>query len=194
MSKLYFRYGAMNSGKSTALLQVAHNYEERDQAVLLVKPAIDTKGNRQVISRLGVRREVDVLLNKTDSLRQAVKNTLAARDNTSPAVSAVLIDEAQFLTPHQVDEALEVAIFEEIPVLAYGIRTDFQTRSFAGSQRLMEIAHTLEEMKTICRCGHKAIFNARVGNAGRIKEGAQVMIDGESVRYEALCAKCFFSD
>ena len=194
MSKLYFRYGAMNSGKSTALLQVAHNYEERDQAVLLVKPAIDTKGNRQVISRLGVRREVDVLLNKTDSLRQAVKNTLAARDNTSPAVSAVLIDEAQFLTPHQVDEALEVAIFEEIPVLAYGIRTDFQTRSFAGSQRLMEIAHTLEEMKTICRCGRKAIFNARVGNAGRIKEGAQVMIDGESVRYEALCAKCFFSD
>jgi thymidine kinase len=194
MSKLYFRYGAMNSGKSTALLQVAHNYEERDQAVLLVKPAIDTKGNRQVVSRLGVRREVDVLLSKTDSLRQAVKDALAARDSNLPAVSAVLIDEAQFLTPHQVDEALEVAIFEEIPVLAYGIRTDFQTRSFAGSQRLMEIAHTLEEMKTICRCGRKAIFNARVGDSGRIKEGAQVMIDGESARYEALCAKCFLSD
>ena len=159
-----------------------------------MKPAIDTKGSRQVLSRLGVRRDVDVLLSKTDSLRQAVKDALAARDNASPAVSAVLIDEAQFLTPHQVDEALEVAIFEEIPVLAYGIRTDFQTRSFAGSQRLMEIAHTLEEMKTICRCGRKAIFNARVGDAGRIKEGAQVMIDGESVRYEALCAKCFFSD
>ena len=194
MSKLYFRYGAMNSGKSTALLQVAHNYEERDQAVLLLKPAIDTKGNRQVVSRLGVRREVDVLLNKSDSLKQAVKDALSDRDQSLPPVSAVLIDEAQFLTPHQVDEALEVAIFEEIPVLAYGIRTDFQTRSFAGSQRLMEIAHTLEEMKTICRCGRKAIFNARVGDSGRIREGAQVMIDGESARYEALCAKCFLSD
>lgn len=194
MSKLYFRYGAMNSGKSTALLQVAHNYEERDQAVLLLKPAIDTKGNRQVVSRLGVRREVDVLLNKSDSLKQAVKDALSDRDQSLPPVSAVLIDEAQFLTPHQVDEALEVAIFEEIPVLAYGIRTDFQTRSFAGSQRLMEIAHTLEEMKTICRCGRKAIFNARVGDSGRIREGAQVMIDGESARYEALCAKCFLSE
>lgn len=194
MSKLYFRYGAMNSGKSTALLQVAHNYEERDQAVLLLKPAIDTKGNRQVVSRLGVRRDVDVLLNKSDSLKQAVKDALSNRDQSLPPVSAVLIDEAQFLTPHQVDEALEVAIFEEIPVLAYGIRTDFQTRSFAGSQRLMEIAHTLEEMKTICRCGRKAIFNARVGDSGRIREGAQVMIDGESARYEALCAKCFLSE
>jgi thymidine kinase len=194
MSKLYFRYGAMNSGKSTALLQVAHNYEERDQAVLLLKPAIDTKGNRQVVSRLGVRREVDVLLNKSDSLKQALKDALSDRDQSLPPVSAVLIDEAQFLTPHQVDEALEVAIFEEIPVLAYGIRTDFQTRSFAGSQRLMEIAHTLEEMKTICRCGRKAIFNARVGDSGRIREGAQVMIDGESARYEALCAKCFLSE
>ena len=194
MSKLYFRYGAMNSGKSTALLQVAHNYEERDQAVLLLKPAIDTKGNRQVVSRLGVRREVDVLLNKSDSLKQAVKDALSDRDQSLPPVSAVLIDEAQFLTPHQVDEALEVAIFEKIPVLAYGIRTDFQTRSFAGSQRLMEIAHTLEEMKTICRCGRKAIFNARVGDSGRIREGAQVMIDGESARYEALCAKCFLSE
>lgn len=194
MSKLYFRYGAMNSGKSTALLQVAHNYEERDQAVLLIKPSIDTKGNRQVVSRLGVSRAVDVLLNKTDSLRQAVTDALSTRDQSLAPVTAVLIDEAQFLTPHQVDEALEVAIFEEIPVLAYGIRTDFQTRSFAGSQRLMEIAHTLEEMKTICRCGRKAIFNARVGDSGRIKEGAQVMIDGESARYEALCAKCFLSD
>lgn len=194
MSKLYFRYGAMNSGKSTALLQVAHNYEERDQAVLLIKPSIDTKGHRQVVSRLGVRREVDVLLNKSDSLKQAVKEALSERGQSLPPVSAVLIDEAQFLTPHQVDEALEVAVFEEIPVLAYGIRTDFQTRSFAGSQRLMEIAHTLEEMKTICRCGRKAIFNARVGDSGRIREGAQVMIDGESARYEALCAKCFLSE
>jgi len=194
MSKLYFRYGAMNSGKSTALLQVAHNYEERDQAVLLIKSSIDTKGHRQVVSRLGVQREVDFLLNKTDSLRQVIKDALTTRSESLPRVSAVLIDEAQFLTPHQVDEALEVAVFEEIPVIAYGIRTDFQTRSFAGSQRLMEIAHTLEEMKTICRCGRKAIFNARVGDSGRIREGAQVMIDGESARYEALCAKCFLSD
>jgi thymidine kinase len=188
MSKLFFRYGAMNSGKSTAMLQVAHNYEERDQRVVLVKSSVDTKGNDQIVSRLGVTRTADILLSPGQDLRAA----LHERDIESGLdIACVLIDEAQFLTPDQVDQALAIAVLDGIPVVAFGIRTDFRTRAFPGSQRLMEVAHSLQEMKTICRCGSKAIFNARLGEQGIIREGDQVMIDGEQARYEALCARCY---
>ena len=188
MSKLFFRYGAMNSGKSTAMLQVAHNYEERDQRVVLVKSSVDTKGNDQIVSRLGVTRTADILLSPGQDLRAALNE----RDTESGhEIACVLIDEAQFLTPEQVDQALAVAVLDGIPVVAFGIRTDFRTRAFPGSQRLMEVAHSLQEMKTICRCGSKAIFNARLGEQGIIREGDQVMIDGEQARYEALCARCY---
>ena len=188
MSKLFFRYGAMNSGKSTAMLQVAHNYEERDQRVVLVKSSVDTKGNDQIVSRLGVTRTADILLSPGQDLRAALheRDTESGQD-----IACVLIDEAQFLTPEQVDQALAVAVLDGIPVVAFGIRTDFRTRAFPGSQRLMEVAHSLQEMKTICRCGSKAIFNARLGEQGIIREGDQVMIDGEQARYEALCARCY---
>ena len=188
MSKLFFRYGAMNSGKSTAMLQVAHNYEERDQRVVLVKSSVDTKGNDQIVSRLGVTRKADVLLSPGQDLQAALRecDTESGRD-----IACVLVDEAQFLTPKQVDQALAVAVLDGIPVVAFGIRTDFRTRAFPGSQRLMEVAHSLQEMKTICRCGSKAIFNARLGETGIIREGEQVMIDGETARYEALCARCY---
>ena len=187
MTKLFFRYGAMNSGKSTAVLQVAHNYEERDQRVVLVKSSVDTKGDDQIVSRLGVTRRADLLLSPGQDLRAALQ-ALSARIY---GVGCVLIDEAQFLTPEQVDQALAIAVLDEIPVVAFGIRTDFRTKAFPGSQRLMEVAHSLQEMKTICRCGNKAIFNARLGEHGIIREGEQVMIDGESARYEALCARCY---
>lgn len=188
MSKLFFRYGAMNSGKSTAMLQVAHNYEERDQSVVLVKSLVDTKGNDQIVSRLGVTRTADILLSPGRDLRAALheRETEAGR-----RIACVLVDEAQFLTPEQVDQALAVAVLDGIPVVAFGIRTDFRTRAFPGSQRLMEVAHSLQEMKTICRCGNKAIFNARLGERGILREGDQVMIDGEQARYEALCARCY---
>ena len=188
MSKLFFRYGAMNSGKSTAMLQVAHNYEERDQRIVLVKSSVDTKGNDQIVSRLGVTRTADILLSPGQDLRAALheRDTESGQD-----IACVLIDEAQFLTPEQVDQALAVAVLDGIPVVAFGIRTDFRTRAFPGSQRLMEVAHSLQEMKTICRCGSKAIFNARLGEQGIIREGDQVMIDGEQARYEALCARCY---
>lgn len=191
MSKLFFRYGAMNSGKTTALLQVAHNYEERDQSVVLIKSSVDTKGDDQIVSRLGVSRPADVLLSPGQDLRSACRALHEQRVDLDGGVACVLIDEAQFLTPEQVDQALEVAVLDEIPVVAFGIRTDFQTRAFPGSQRLMEVAHSLQEMKTICRCGNKAIFNARMGEEGIIREGEQVMIDGDSARYEALCARCY---
>ncbi len=191
MSKLFFRYGAMNSGKSTAMLQVAHNYEERDQRVLLVKSSVDTKGDDQIVSRLGVTRRADLLLSPGQDLRAALQKLFAQRSDLSNGVACVLIDEAQFLRPEQVDQALAIAVLDEIPVVAFGIRTDFRTKAFPGSQRLMEVAHSLQEMKTICRCGKKAIFNARFGEQGIIREGEQVMIDGESARYEALCARCY---
>ena len=191
MSKLFFRYGAMNSGKSTAMLQVAHNYEERDQSVVLVKSSVDTKGDEQIVSRLGVTRRADLLLSPGQDLRAALKALSTQRPDLSDGVACVLIDEAQFLTPEQVDQALAIAVLDEIPVVAFGIRTDFRTKAFPGSQRLMEVAHSLQEMKTICRCGNKAVFNARLGEHGIIREGEQVMIDGEAARYEALCARCY---
>lgn len=191
MSKLFFRYGAMNSGKSTAMLQVAHNYEERDQGVVLMKSSVDTKGDDQIVSRLGVTRRADLLLSSGQDLRVALQKLIDERDDLQSGVACVLIDEAQFLTPEQVDQALAIAALDDIPVVAFGIRTDFRTRAFPGSQRLMEVAHSLQEMKTICRCGKKAIFNARLGDTGIIREGEQVMIDDDRVRYEALCARCY---
>ncbi len=184
MAKLYYRYGAMNSGKSTALLQAAYNYEERDQTVLLAKPAIDTKGAHQIDSRLGMTREVDFLIGPDDSVAE-----LFARFER-PA--ALLIDEAQFLSAPQVDELFRIAVLEGVPVLAYGIRSDFHTHAFPGSARLLAIAHTLEELKTICRCGRKAVFNARMVDGEFVFDGGQVAIDGEqSVTYESMCGACY---
>ena len=191
MSKLFFRYGAMNSGKTTALLQVAHNYEERGQRVIIVKSAVDTKGNEQVVSRLGVSRTADIVLNPEQDLRSLLHEGYPDNSDGSHSIDCILIDEAQFLTPDQVDQALQIAVIDLIPVLAYGIRTDFQTLSFPGSKRLMEVAHALEEMKTICRCGRKAIFNARLKDGAVIREGSQVMIDGSEAQYEARCARCY---
>ncbi|MEY4398498.1 MAG: hypothetical protein RLZ53_1074 [Actinomycetota bacterium] len=187
MSKLYFRHGAMNSGKSTALLQVAFNYEERDQKVLIAKPAVDTRGDRNIVSRLGVVREVDFLILPGDNLRQLVKSF-----SDKEKIDCLLLDEAQFLSREQIDQAMEIAVLDGIPVLAYGLRTDFKTNGFPGSIRLLEIAHSLEELKTICRCGKKAMFNARLQNGKFIFDGAQVAIDGDQVTYESLCPNCYF--
>jgi thymidine kinase len=185
----------MNSGKSTALLQAAHNYEERDQLVLLAKPAIDTKGARSITSRLGVDREVDFLITPEIDLRREFAALSAVRSlSAGKPVACLLIDEAQFLTREQVDQALQIAVLDGIPVLAYGIRTDFLTNGFPGSLRLLEIAHSLEELKTICRCGRKAMFNARKINGEFVFDGEQVAIDGEEVTYESLCANCYFDE
>jgi thymidine kinase len=195
MSKLYFRHGAMNSGKSTALLQAAHNYEERGQQVLLAKPAIDTKADSKIDSRLGVAREVDFLITPDDNLRNLFfEASEASFGETGKRVSCLLIDEVQFLSRKQVDQALEIAVLDDVPVLAYGIRTDFLTNGFPGSLRLLEIAHSLEELKTICRCGRKAMFNARKTNGEFVFDGDQVAIDGDKVTYESLCASCYFKE
>lgn len=195
MAKLYFRYGAMNSGKSTALLQAAYNYEERGQQVLLAKPGVDTKGEATIVSRLGVTRPVDVLLRHEDDVWERVtdyRRELLAR--TGRDLACVLIDEAQFLSAEQVESAMKVAILENIPVIAYGIRTDFQTVAFPGSRRLLEVAHSLEELKTICRCGRKALFNARRIGGRFVFDGDQVAIDQGEVTYESLCGTCYLQE
>jgi thymidine kinase len=209
VAKLYFRYGAMNSGKSTSLLQAAYNYEERGQHVLLAKPEIDTKGADEISSRLGVTRKVDFLVGPDDDLRgvfaehraRLIREAAAAlvpETSEHPVdVACLLIDEAQFLTREQVDDLLRIVVLDGVPALAYGIRTDFRTRAFPGSRRLMELAHSLEELKTICRCGRKALFNARLVGGRFVFEGDQVAIDelsAERVTYEALCAEDYLRE
>ena len=191
MAKLYFRYGAMNSGKSTGLLQAAFNYEERGQRVLLAKPATDTKGERDVVSRLGRPRRVDFLAGPDESVLEAFEHAAAERDEP---VACLLIDEAQFLQRAQIDELLRIAVERGVPVIAYGIRTDFLTHAFPGSARLLELAHSLEELKTICRCGRKAMFNGRRIGDGFVFDGDLVAIDGEAVTYESLCATCYLQE
>ena len=198
MAKLYFRYGAMNSGKSTGLLQTAFNYEERGQRVLLAKPGIDTKGDSGIVSRLGMSRDVDFLIPPSANVRELFATKVAGDDPDallqhvdSPPVACLLVDEAQFLTPEQVDDLFRIAILDNVPVLAYGIRSDFRTHAFPGSRRLLEIAHSLEELKTICRCGKKAVFNTRRIGTEIIFDGDQVAIDGDEVWYESLCGACY---
>ena len=186
MAKLYYRYGAMNSGKTTLMLQTAHNYEERGMKVLLVKPAIDLKGGDSVVSRLGGTRKVDILLKQDEDLYKIVKKS-------HKDVSCILVDEAQFLEPIQVDQLMKIVVDFNIAVIAYGIRNDFQTKGFPGSVRLLEIAHSIEEIKTICRCGKKAIFNARFVNGKLVASGGQVAIDGMGeVTYESVCPGCYY--
>jgi len=195
VAKLYFRYGAMNSGKSTAMLQAAYNYEERGHRVLLAKPSIDTKGDLGILSRLGVTRQVDFLITpETDAYGAFQRHRERTIKRFDTDVSALLVDEAQFLTEAQVDDLLRIALLDGVPVLAYGIRTDFQTVAFPGSRRLLEVAHSLEELKTICRCGRKAIFNARKIDGVFVFDGDQVAIDGASVSYESLCGNCYLQE
>ncbi|GAA1346725.1 thymidine kinase [Arthrobacter roseus] len=198
MAKLYFRYGAMNSGKSTGLLQAAFNYEERGQRVLIAKPAKDTKSDGDIVSRLGMGRSVDFLIPPDAPVRALYAAKAAGDDQDAllkhveiPPVACLLVDEAQFLEPEQVDDLFRIAVLDNVPVLAYGIRTDFRTRMFPGSLRLMELAHSLEELKTICRCGRKAIFNARRIGDQVVFDGEQVAIDGQDVMYESLCGSCY---
>ncbi len=177
----------MNSGKTTALIQSAFNYEERGMRALVLKPGVDTKGGQEIVSRIGAKRKVDVVLASEASAKEAIQ---AFRGSTE--LYCILVDEAQFLQPSQVDELFWYAVNEDVPVLSYGLRTDFKGTGFPGSTRLLELAHELQELKTICRCGKKALFNGRKVNGKFVAEGDQVAIDGEdAVEYESLCARCY---
>lgn len=186
MAKLYYRYGAMNSGKTAILLQVANNYEERGMKVLILKPGIDSKGANFLVSRIGLKRKVDHIIKEDENVYKYLENNI-------DDIACVLIDEAQFLTKSQVEDLMQIVVDFDIPIICYGLRTDFRTEGFEGSTRLLEIAHSIEEMKTICKCGRKAIFNTRKVNGKFTFSGEKVAIDGFSeVTYESLCPKCYY--
>lgn len=189
MSKLYFRYGAMNCGKSTHLMQVAHNYEERGMRVVLIKPSTDTKNGEKLLSRLGVERQVNFLIKENDSIITMIKKDI----KENGVLDCILVDEVQFLKAHQIDELFKIAVINDIPVICYGLRTDFMAKGFEGSERLLLIAHSVEEMKTICKCGRKAIFNGRKINGKFVFSGEQIAIDNtDNVEYESLCGHCYY--
>ena len=191
MAKLYFRYGAMNSGKSTALMQVAHNYEEQGLRVLILKPQVDTKGGDELVSRLGVTRRADLVVPRDMDAFEAIRQNKEA--NEKP-LSCVLCDESQFFTPDQAEQLFMVTVDLNVPVICYGLRTDFSLNGFPGATRLLELAHTIEEMKTICTCGRKAICNTRMVNGEYVFEGAQVAIDmKDNVQYVSKCPQCYFA-
>ena len=184
MAKLYFRYSAMNAGKSTALLQVAHNYEEHGRKVVMFTAELDVRyGVGFVTSRLGPQRKSLTYDADVDFSRH-----LADGGN----VSCVLVDEAQFLTPDQVRQLHRIAHVGDVPVICYGIRSDFRGDPFPGAATLLTLADSIEEIKTICPCGRKATMNVRIDEDGnRITSGEQIAIEGET-RYVQLCGSCFY--
>ena len=189
MSKLYFRYGAMNCGKSTAIMQVGYNYYERGMNAMIMKPMIDTKGDDKVVSRLGIDKQVDFLISEKDDVFEMVRDY----KNNQKKIDCLLVDEVQFFKAYHIDQLLKVAVTLNIPVICYGLRTDFLMNGFEGSERLLLVAHTIEELKTICTCGRKATLNGRKVNGQYVFEGEQVAIDGENhVEYQSLCTSCYF--
>lgn len=192
MSKLYFRYGAMGCGKTMQLLQVAFNYEERGHKVLVIKPKTDTKNGEKLLTRIGPEREVDLCFSKDDDIFKFVSENL---NKDGRRISCVLVDEAQFLTSKQVDDLMKVVTELDISVMAYGLRLNFRLTDggFEGATRLLQIAHDIDEIKTICECGRKATCNARFLNGKFVADGPDVLIDDgkTEIEYRAICPKCF---
>ena len=185
MAKLYFYYGAMNSGKTTRIIQCIYNYEEQGMKAILMKPKIDTKGSDYIVSRIGAKRKVDFLIENKANIYDIIVEKYTN-------VDLLIVDEAQFLSEDQVNQLMDVVVDLGIPVMCYGLRTDFKGNSFPGSRRLLDIAHQLSEIKTICECGKKAMFNVRLIDGKVQTEGDSVAIDGEGkVTYTVACARCF---
>jgi thymidine kinase len=193
VSKLHFKYGAMNSGKSDTLIKTAFNYIERGLSIVVIKPSVDTKGDKQIVARGGAERTVDILATPDLDIRSAVKEY--AKDKGISHIACVLIDEAQFLTPEQIDQLFRIAKEDDTSVIAYGLRADFRAELFPGSKRLFEVADNIEKLPTMCRCGNQAEFNCRKINGSYVFEGEQVAIDGEdSVTYDSLCGSCYLTE
>ena len=185
MAKLYFKYGAMGSSKTAQALITKYNYEENDLHVWLIKPSADTRDGAQILrSRIGLEAEVEVIAPETDIYARFLGGKARRSD-------VIIVDECQFMTEKQIDQLRTIVDEYNIPVICFGLRTDFQTRLFPGSRRLMEIADTIQEIKTICDCGAKATVNARIDGTGHIvTEGAQVVLGGND-SYIAMCHKCY---
>ena len=185
MAKLYFKYGAMGSSKTAQALITKYNYEENGLKVWLIKPSADTRDGRQILrSRIGLEAEVEVIPPDMD--------ILARFDETRRgSCNVIIVDECQFLTERQIDELRAIVNDRNVPVMCFGLRTDFQTKLFPGSRRLMELADEIQEIKTMCDCGAKATVNARIDANGHIiTQGAQVVLGGND-SYIAMCHKCY---
>ena len=183
MAKLYFKYGAMGSSKSAQALITKFNYEELGMSVWLIKPSVDTRDGADIIrSRIGLEAHAQVI---TPEMDITAEYTAAGRHDV------IIADEAQFFTPEQIDQLRTLVDDEDLPVLCFGLRTDFLTHFFPGAQRLMELADSLTEIKTVCRCGRKATVNARIdGNGNVVTKGSQIMLGGND-SYMAMCHQCW---
>ena len=184
MAKLYFKYGAMGSSKTANALITRFNYQERDMKVWLIKPSIDDRDGANIIrSRIGLEAVADVITPDTDIL------SLFEKDHRSSDV--IITDECQFFTPEQIDQLRKIVDVYDIPVMCFGLRTDFLTHLFPGSRRLFEVADSITEIKTICSCGSKATVNARIdGDGNVVTTGSQILIGGND-SYIAMCHKCW---
>jgi thymidine kinase len=184
MAKLYFKYGAMGSSKTAQALITRYNYEENDMSVWLLKPSTDTRdGAATIRSRIGLEAQAEIATPDTniyDRFRQALAGHC----------HVVIVDECQFLTPKQIDQLRQIVDDFDVPVLCFGLRTDFKTKLFPGSLRLMELADCIEEIKTMCDCGAKATVNARISDGYIVTEGAQVVLGGND-SYIAMCHRCY---
>ena len=183
MAKLYFKYGAMGSSKSAQALITQFNYEELGMSVWLIKPSTDTRDGADIIkSRIGLMRHAQIITPEQDIVDEYRK---------VGSFDVIIADEAQFMTPEQIDQLRYLVDFENVPVLCFGLRTDFLTHFFPGARRLMELADSITEIKTVCECGHKATVNARIDEQGRVvTEGSQIMLGGND-SYIAMCHRCW---
>lgn len=183
MAKLYFKYGAMGSSKSAQVLTTKFNYEEKGMKVWLIKPGTDTRDGANIIkSRIGLSHVAEVI---------KPEDNIIEKYHSAGKYDVIISDEAQFFTPAQIDQLRELVDDEDLPVLCFGLRTDFLTKFFPGAMRLMELADSITEIKTICECGRKATVNARFDDNGKIiTEGEQVVLGGND-RYSAMCHKCW---
>jgi thymidine kinase len=185
MAKLYFKYGAMGSSKTAQALITKYNYEENGLKVWLIKPSADVRDGADILrSRIGLQAQVQVIPPEADVYGIFVQTRADACD-------VIIVDECQFMTPEQIDQLRAIVNDYDIPVMCFGLRTDFLTKLFPGSLRLLEVADTIQEIKTICDCGNKATVNARIdGNGHIVTEGAQVVLGGNDA-YIAMCHRCY---
>lgn len=189
MAKLYFRYGAMGSSKSANILMVRYNYEERGQYAVLLKPRTDNRdGKHEIQSRIGLSAPAEYVDEFLKEISESWDDETSEYTYHGKKVDAILVDETQFISPEEVDRLSDIVDFYNIPVLCYGLRTDFLNHLFPGSRRLMEIADVIEEVPTVCWCGKRAQCNTRYANGKIVREGAQIML-GSNESYVALCRK-----
>ena len=186
MAKLYFKYGAMGSSKTAQALITKYNYEENDMKVWLIKPSADTRDGAQVLrSRIGLEAAVEVIPPEVDIYARFLGSRVRRCD-------VIIVDECQFMTEKQIEQLRAIVNEQNVPVLCFGLRTDFLTRLFPGSRRLMELADVIEEIKTMCDCGAKATVNARISDGYIVTEGAQVVLGGND-SYIAMCHRCYIN-